>query len=32
MYLGSVNLNVIDIALSECVENFDPSQLDSIGN
>ena len=29
-YLGSVNLNVIDIALSEFGENFEPSTLDSI--
>lgn len=31
-YLGSVNLNVIDIALSEFGENFEPSTLDSIGS
>ena len=30
-YLGSVNLNVIDIGLSEFGEKFDPSILDSIG-
>ena len=30
-YLGSVNLNVIDIGFSEFGEKFDPSILDSIG-
>ena len=31
-YLGSVNLNTVDIGISEFGENFDPSKLDLNGS